>query len=207
MTSSLDTLSTTKRPSQARSRATFDKILRSSTAIVLERGVQGLNTNVVAERAGINIGTVYHYFPDKTAILVELYEEQQRRQLAVVSPLLLALPTAPDLDEWIREMFDALLGLHLEHPDGSGMRRAFRAVPEVVELDDRNMAFHVTVLGDLLRERYPSLVARRAYAAARVIMSTTMMFLDVIRDMPESAKELHDEAVVSLQGYFQTLAG
>ena len=60
------------RPSQARSRITFDRILSVAKEIIVEQGIAALNTNLVAERAGINIGTVYHYFPDKIAILLEL---------------------------------------------------------------------------------------------------------------------------------------
>ena len=87
-----------KRPSQARSIATFASILDASTDIIVERGVQGLNTNIVAERAGVNIGTVYHYFPDKTAILVELFRIDQARRMAHLLEKLREVSETPDLN-------------------------------------------------------------------------------------------------------------
>ena len=57
-------------PKQARSRATLEAILEAAAQILERHGPAGLTTNDVAERAGVSIGTLYQYFPDKTAILV-----------------------------------------------------------------------------------------------------------------------------------------
>jgi|SRR5215217_2041812 len=57
-------------PRQGRSKATVDAILEAATRI-LEAG-EIFTTNHVAERAGVSVGTLYQYFPDKTAILQAL---------------------------------------------------------------------------------------------------------------------------------------
>jgi AcrR family transcriptional regulator len=67
-----------RRPQQARARATVDSILEAAIQVLERSGVDGLNTNSVAERAGVSIGTLYQYFPDKDAILVAM----ARRELA-----------------------------------------------------------------------------------------------------------------------------
>lgn len=85
-------LSVLKKPAQARPVATFANILDAATSIIMERGVKGLNTNLVAERAGINIGTVYHYFANKNAILTELLGIQQSQRDDVLFEKLDALP-------------------------------------------------------------------------------------------------------------------
>lgn len=54
-------------PRQPRSQATVEAILEAATRI-LEAG-EAFTTNHVAERAGVSVGTLYQYFPDKTAIL------------------------------------------------------------------------------------------------------------------------------------------
>jgi AcrR family transcriptional regulator len=59
-------------PLQRRAHATFDAALEAAARIVRREGLAGLNTNRIAERAGISVGTLYGYFPDKTAILVAL---------------------------------------------------------------------------------------------------------------------------------------
>jgi AcrR family transcriptional regulator len=54
-------------PRQGRSKATVDAILEAATRI-LEAG-ESFTTNHVAARAGVSVGTLYQYFPDKAAIL------------------------------------------------------------------------------------------------------------------------------------------
>lgn len=64
-----------KRPLQSRSRATVQAVLTAAAHILEERGLSGFNTNAVAERAGVSIGSLYQYFPSKDAILVALMEQ------------------------------------------------------------------------------------------------------------------------------------
>jgi AcrR family transcriptional regulator len=71
-------------PKQARSRATRDAILEAASQILERDGAAGYNTNAVAERAGVSIGTLYQYFPDKTAILLAAAE----REAATAEPRL-----------------------------------------------------------------------------------------------------------------------
>lgn len=58
-----------RRPVQARSRACVDAILEASAHILRDGGLAALNTNRIAERAGVSIGTLYGYFADKNAII------------------------------------------------------------------------------------------------------------------------------------------
>jgi len=62
-----------KRPLQRRSRFTVDQILEAAARVFAERGYAGATTNHIAERAGVSIGSVYQYFPNKDAILVALH--------------------------------------------------------------------------------------------------------------------------------------
>jgi AcrR family transcriptional regulator len=65
-----------KTPSQARSRATIDAVLAAAAHILETGGVAAFNTNAAAERAGVSIGSLYQYFPNKDAILVALIERR-----------------------------------------------------------------------------------------------------------------------------------
>ena len=64
-----------KKPLQSRSRATVHAVLTAAAHILEERGLSAFNTNAVAERAGVSIGSLYQYFPSKDAILVALMEQ------------------------------------------------------------------------------------------------------------------------------------
>lgn len=58
-----------KRPVQARSAASVDAILQATVQVLLSVGKERLTTTRVAERAGVSVGTLYQYFPNKSALL------------------------------------------------------------------------------------------------------------------------------------------
>ena len=67
-----------REPSQARSRATVDVILEAAEQLLVKSGTSAFNTNCVAARAGVSIGSVYQYFHDKGELLAEI--KRRRRQ-------------------------------------------------------------------------------------------------------------------------------
>jgi AcrR family transcriptional regulator len=58
-----------KSPVQARSAASVDAILEATVQVLLDAGKERLTTTRVASRAGVSIGTLYQYFPNKSALL------------------------------------------------------------------------------------------------------------------------------------------
>ena len=195
-----------KRPSQARSIATFSSILSASTDIIVERGVQGLNTNIVAERAGVNIGTVYHYFPDKTAILVELFRIDQQRRMAHVMEKMREIEHTSDLDDWAEDVFNLTLELRNDHPATAHLRRAFRAVPELVEIDRRETGEYLDFFSVLLHNRFTGLSVERSRAAGRLLIEITAMVLDIGQETDELSADFITEGKVALKLYLHSLA-
>ena len=68
-------------PIQERSKATLEHILDAAMELLAEVGIEGFNTNALAERADLSVRAIYRYFPNKHAILVMLAErlyEQER---------------------------------------------------------------------------------------------------------------------------------
>ncbi|KFB10611.1 TetR/AcrR family transcriptional regulator [Nitratireductor basaltis] len=63
-----------KTPSQSRSRVTVDAIFEATIQVLLSQGMGELTTTVVAERAGVSVGTMYQYFPNKQALVYALNE-------------------------------------------------------------------------------------------------------------------------------------
>ncbi len=66
-------------PKQARAKATWEAIVEAAAQILERGGPSALNTNAVAERAGVSIGTLYQYFADKQSILLAAAEREARR--------------------------------------------------------------------------------------------------------------------------------
>lgn len=71
-----------KWPSQRRSRETFEALVEAATGILAERGYAGATTNHIAERAGVNIASLYEYFPGKDALVAQVADRLVRRVLA-----------------------------------------------------------------------------------------------------------------------------
>lgn len=66
-------------PKQDRALATVAALLDAMAASLVERGFEATTTNYVAERAGVNIGSLYQYFPSKGALLASLAQRQMDR--------------------------------------------------------------------------------------------------------------------------------
>jgi AcrR family transcriptional regulator len=70
-----------KRPSQERSKATFVAIVEACTWLLPRLGYAGTTTNHIAKRAGVNIASLYEYFPGKDAIVAQVAERLVERVL------------------------------------------------------------------------------------------------------------------------------
>lgn len=96
-------------------------ILAAASHVLDERGLDGFTTNQVAERAGVSIGSLYQYFPNKDALLAELARQMERRTEALAVQILVTAGDAP-LAEVAGRIIDALLG----ELGGIGLRQAIR---------------------------------------------------------------------------------
>lgn len=79
--SSGDALSVRKQPRQARAQVTVDAIFEATIQVLLSEDLSALTTTRVAARAGVSVGTLYQYFPQKQALLFAVLQ----RHLEAVS--------------------------------------------------------------------------------------------------------------------------
>lgn len=75
----VDLLKPRKAPRQARAARTIATIVEAAAQVLEGRGLEGFNTNAVAERAGVSIGSLYQYFPSKDALTVALLMRESER--------------------------------------------------------------------------------------------------------------------------------
>lgn len=66
-------------PSQARAEETVESIIEAAAQILEAKGLEGFNTNAIARRAGVSIGSLYQYFPGKDALTVALIRRETKR--------------------------------------------------------------------------------------------------------------------------------
>ncbi|MGO8093142.1 TetR family transcriptional regulator [Rhizobium leguminosarum] len=72
-------ISSRKQPKQARSSELVAAILDAAAQVLAREGAQRFTTARVAERAGVSIGSLYQYFPNKAAILFRLQSDEWRQ--------------------------------------------------------------------------------------------------------------------------------
>lgn len=84
MTTAKPATSPRKAPRQARAQATYDAVLEAAARILERGGLAELNTNAIAGRAGISVGSLYQYFPSKEAILAELLHRERQSLCAAL---------------------------------------------------------------------------------------------------------------------------
>lgn len=112
-------------PRQVRSGATVAAILEASAQILEAGGLPAFTTNAVAERAGVSVGTLYQYFGDKTAILLQLARQEFDRALTDVGQALQG-EADPSIEGRVRAMVRAMVHAF------RGRQRARKAVLQAV---------------------------------------------------------------------------
>ncbi len=113
----MDELSPRKRPRQQRSIATVDAIVEAAARVFAERGYAGGSTNRIAETAGVSIGSLYEYFPNKGSILVAVAERHLGRMIADVERLLQrAQARSEPLEPLLNGFVLAMLEVHERDP-------------------------------------------------------------------------------------------
>ncbi len=122
-------------PQQARARATVAKIQEAAKEILVEAGPHGLNTNLIAERAGVNVATLYNYYPDKFAVLVHLFSEFEEERAGYVREQFALLGPDSDIPQWTNDVISRLAEMRAEGGYQIALRRALVSVPELAGLD------------------------------------------------------------------------
>ncbi len=103
-----------KSPRQARSRELVRAIGEAAVKLVREDGERALATTHIAEVAGVGIGSLYEYFPNKEAILGLIHEQKRMEESEDVRSLACDLSHLP-LEERLRHLFSVTVHLHRDH--------------------------------------------------------------------------------------------
>lgn len=159
-------------------------------------GLAGLNTNRIAGRAGISVGTPYGQFPDKTAVLVALARRILQEDQAA---LLAAVESEPDGDP-VR----ALLARHRADRE---LRRAVMSVPLGEGLGDEHSARVETFILVLAKRRnLARLGALRLFVATRAALGVARAPVEENKATAFTDTALEDEVVRLVPGYLSPAA-
>ena len=119
-----------RRAKQLRARQTVEAVLDAVARILKRGGVKAVTTNRIAEVAGVSIGSVYQYFPDKRAIFVALHQRHIEEIDRLVETKLVENANS-SLEELMRAMIEAMIDAHT--PDLVLYELMFTEVPHRAE--------------------------------------------------------------------------
>ncbi len=104
-----------KIPTQERSQRSWDIIIEAAAQVLSRHGYDGTSTNLIAKRAGLSVGTIYEYFPNKDVLLNELQSHWNDRCWVYAKSL---PPRDPNLslEASVRRMFENWVGIFLLDP-------------------------------------------------------------------------------------------
>ena len=105
-----------REPTQRRSRQTVEAVLDAVLRILKREGLQAVTTNHIAEVAGVSIGSVYQYFPDKQAIFSALHQRHVQEIDRLVESTLVRHANA-SLEDLVGALMEALIEAHAMDPE------------------------------------------------------------------------------------------
>ncbi|MBA0038957.1 TetR family transcriptional regulator [Pantoea sp. BIGb0393] len=189
-------ISERKRPKQARSSELVSAILQAATQVLEQEGATRFTTARVAERAGVSIGSLYQYFPNKAAILFRLQSEEWQRTGNLLGAILRNSAATP-----CQRLHDLTLAFLQSECEEAAMRTAlndaaplYRDAPEVQEAQ----AAGENVISDFLLELLPHSEEEDRARAADLINSTLGNVGKHFSESPRTAAEIkayaHDMA-------------
>jgi len=200
-------VSSRKQPRQARSRELVAAILEAATQVLEAEGAQRFTTARVAERAGISIGSLYQYFPNKASILFQLQTDEWQRTSVLLRGIL-EQTDKPPLQR-LRTLVHAFIRSECEE---AGVRGAlgdaaplYRDAPEAAQnREHKNRAF-LAFMDEVLPEATPA----SREQARRLVTMTLSALGKQFSETPRTDHEINAwaEAVADmLCGYLQNLA-
>lgn len=102
---------TRREPKQQRARQTVDDVLEAVQLVVKRHGAEAVTTNRIAEAAGVSVGSLYQYFPNKRAIFTAVHERHVDAVQLIIEQTTAACASAP-LEEFACELVEGLANAH-----------------------------------------------------------------------------------------------
>ncbi|MEU2723620.1 TetR/AcrR family transcriptional regulator [Streptomyces smyrnaeus] len=191
-----------KRPRQVRAELTRQRILTAAAHVFADHGYAAGTTNRIAERARISIGSLYQYYPNKDAILVELLNRHLESGVSATRRRMTeGLPDS--LEEFVRSVVRTSIENHLDDPQLLRVlaEQAPRS-PELLEKVAQHERERVAYIQELF-ERHPEVRVEDVYLAARLFVSTAELLIHQLIAAPDpvDGARLENELVVMLTRY------
>jgi AcrR family transcriptional regulator len=190
---------------QARGQRRIEVILDTAAQLFAEMGFEAASTNLIAARAGLPIGSVYQFFPNKDAIaeaLADRFVERLRETQAIFGPEIEYLP----LDELIDHVFHLLVAFHLAHPGFQALFTGSMVSPRLAAAVQGFLQAVVARAEAMFAVRAPQLSSERRARCARVSVELVRALLPlVVASDPSQRDAMIAELKAAQRGYLAPL--
>lgn len=123
-------------PTQARAKQRLQQIISSCNTILGRDGISGLTMPKLAKEAGISVGSLYQYFPNKLAVLKSLYESYLEGIREVIDEFILETQTSDgNWEQDIGELFDRLFYAEQNNGPIPELMQAMALYPDLDDID------------------------------------------------------------------------
>lgn len=196
---------TRRTPQQDRAKDTVAKILDATAELLEESGHTKLTTTRVAKRSGLNVATVYHYFPNKLALLHALAkkfaEEQQER-----IDLIYARRAERDWRDTLDDVLDTILEFNRTVTGAVALSLAMRSYPTLRQIDhDRDVRESKLGAVRLAEVGVKGSPRELQFKALLLIEMATAMIDYALQLYPEEANVALDELKLMARLYIEHL--
>jgi AcrR family transcriptional regulator len=181
-------ISRRKQPQQARSNALVAAVLKAAVQVLAKEGAQRFTMARVAEKAGVSVGSLYQYFPNKASILFQLQSNEWRETVDLMSVILDDTQTAPL--ERLRIMVHAFIRSECEEARvRTALNDAAPLYRDAPEAHEARASGEATIRA-FMREALPKASdATRSLAGDLITATLTAMGRD-FSESPRSAAEI-----------------
>jgi len=177
-----------KSPKQARSNQLVEAVLDAAVQVLMREGAQRFTTARVAERAGVSVGSLYQYFPNKAAILFRLQSDEWQRTSAMLRAILEDRATPPLAR--LRRLVHAFILSECEEAQIrialSDAAPLYRDAPEAIEAKAHN----AQIFRAFLREALPQLDDAERALAGDLIKTTLSGVGSSFSEAPRTEAEI-----------------
>lgn len=157
-------------PTQKRSRERVDAILAQATEMIAETGSDALRMSELAQRTGISIGSLYQYFPDKSAVVCALAERCNEESRVCIAEGLAAVDTMDDLAGAFGALIDTYYAIFLAEPVIRDIWSAVQADGALRAMEVEESRRNGALLAERLKTLRPAADAERIDATALLVM-------------------------------------
>jgi AcrR family transcriptional regulator len=188
-------------PQQERARQAVDRILEATGQLLDESGFESLTTTAIAERAEVNIATLYRYFPDKFKVVHEFAMRREQERWDTMRPLLEDFASATDWRRALEQLIARTVKMRLQQSGGRTLRRALQSSPELWQVDRELDRRATTVLADAIRQRKPRMGQPQALRVAGTVITAGAALLETALDEQDDPRKAVAEALRMLKNY------